>query len=44
MGLIRTAFDLDDEGNRVIRVYAKDSPDSINLPLPPRSLASLWYV
>jgi uncharacterized protein YcbX len=35
MGLIRTAFAEDENGTRVVRVYAKDYPDSINLPLSP---------
>jgi hypothetical protein len=41
MGLILTAFDTDEKGNRMIRAYAKDFPDSIQLPVRPRH-HSLW--
>jgi hypothetical protein len=44
MGLILTAFDTDDKGNRVICVYAKDFPDSIQLPLSPRQATLCWGV
>ena len=35
MGLLRTAFDLKN-GEKILRVYIKDHPNSLDIPLVPR--------